>query len=160
MEDEGIKLRAYEKTASHKGLMKYVLINKLTRDSIILSYLFLIICLLIVYLVKPFEFSLGAFFIILRLALIAPVVSLLISINNPLKKKNDNINIIKILAICGIVYVAAFIIDIIVCLIIPDGNSLNSAPTYSACIICLTIPFFGLIFSILYKTKRYHMISK
>ena len=160
LEDEGIKLRFYEKTNSRKGLMKYILINKLMRDSIFISYLFLVVCLLIVYLVKAFDFSLAAMLIIGGIMLIVPVISLLISVNNPLKRKNDNLNVLKILAICAIIYLAVFIIDIIVCLIIPNGYSLNSAPTYAACIICLVIPFFGCIFSLLYKTKRYHMISK
>ena len=157
LDKEGFKLRSYEPANSGKGLMRYVLVNKLIRDSVILSYLFLVIMLLIVFLCKPFNVSLDAFLIVGGIALIAPAACLLISINNPEKRIKDNINIKIILAICGIVYLAFFIINLIISLLIPNGYSLNSAPTYAPAIICLTVPMFGVFLSILYKTNNYHL---
>ncbi len=157
---EGIKLKPYEAATAHKGLLKYVLVNKLLRDATILSYLFLVAMLLIVYLCKQFQVSLNAFFIIGGLGLIAPITGLLIFFNNPLKKKKDNINIKIILSIVGIVYFTVFVISIVANLLIPNDLSLNSYATYAPCIVALVIPFFGAVFTVLYKTKNYHLNTK
>lgn len=160
LEDEGIKLKTYEPTASGKGLMRYVLVNKLFRDSVLLSYLFLVAMLLVVYLCKPFGVALNAILIISGIALIAPIAALLCSMNNPDKKKKDNINIKIVMAVSFIIYLAFFIINVIITLIIPNGNSLNSAATYAPCVVCLAVPMFGIFFAILYSTNNYHLKNK
>lgn len=160
LNSEGIKLKPYEAATARKGLLQYVLVNRLFRDSVILSYLFLIAMLLVVYLCKPFQVSLNAFLIIGGLGLIAPIAALLLYFNNPSKKKKDNINIKIILSIVGIVYFTVFVISIVINLLIPNGLSLNSYATYAPCIVSLVIPFFGAVFAILYKTKNYHLKTK
>lgn len=157
LDKEGIKLRTYEPTNSGKGLIKYILTNKLYRDAFTLSYLFLTAMLLVVYLYKPFGVSLTAFLTILCIAIIAPVVATLAWINGKDRKKKDNFNTKIVLAASGIVYLTFFVINLIINLIIPNGHSLNSPETYAPAIIFLVVPFFGCITTVLYKSKNYHL---
>lgn len=157
LDKEGIKLRSYEPTNAGKGLVNYVLVNRLYRDSIALSYLFMVIMLLIVYLYKPFSVNLTAFLSVMGVGLIFPVASTLIWFNAREKKKKACYNVKIILSACGIIYLTFFVINLIINLIIPNGRSVNSVSTYAPAVVFLVVPFFGLIFSVLYGTKNYHL---
>lgn len=157
LDREGIKLRSYEPTNSGKGLVKYVLVNKLFRDTVMLSYLFLVAMLLVVYLCKPFDVTLTAFLTILCIGAIAPVAAALVWFKNKDAKKKDNFNTKIILAASGIIYLTFFVVNLIVNLIVPNGHSLNSLATYAPSIIFLVVPFFGATLCLLYRTKNYHL---
>lgn len=157
LDREGIKLRSYEPTNSGKGLVKYVLVNKLFRDTVTLSYLFLVAMLLVVYLCKPFGVSLTAFLTILCIGAIAPVAAALVWFKSKDAKKKDNFNTKIILAASGIIYLTFFVVNLIVNLIVPNGHSLNSLATYAPSIIFLVVPFFGATLCLLYRTKNYHL---
>ncbi len=157
LDREGIKLRSYEPTNSGKGLVKYVLVNKLFRDAVTLSYLFLVAMLLVVYLCKPFNVNLTAFLTILCIGAIAPVASALVWFSNKDAKKKDNFHTKIILAASGIIYLTFFVVNLIINLIVPNGHSLNSLATYAPSIIFLVVPFFGAMLCLLYRTKNYHL---
>ena len=157
LDREGIKLRSYEPTNSGKGLVKYVLVNKLFRDTVTLSYLFLVAMLLVVYLCKPFGVTLTAFLTILCIGAIAPVAAALVWFRSKDAKKKDNFNTKIILAASGIIYLTFFVVNLIVNLIVPNGHSLNSLATYAPSIIFLVVPFFGATLCLLYRTKNYHL---
>ncbi len=157
LDREGIKLRSYEPTNKGKGLVKYVLVNKLFRDTVTLSYLFLMAMLLVVYLCKPFEVTLTAFLTILCIGAIAPVAATLVWFKSKDAKKKDNFNTKIIIAASGIIYLTFFVVNLIVNLIVPNGHSLNSLATYSPSIIFLVVPFFGATLCLLYRTKNYHL---
>lgn len=157
LDREGIKLRSYEPTNSGKGLVKYVLVNKLFRDTVTLSYLFLVAMLLVVYLCKPFGVTLTAFLTILCIGAIAPVAAALVWFKSKDAKKKDNFNTKIILAASGIIYLTFSVVNLIVNLIVPNGHSLNSLATYAPSIIFLVVPFFGATLCLLYRTKNYHL---
>lgn len=157
LDREGIKLRSYEPTNTGKGLVKYVLVNKLFKDAITLSYLFLVTMLLVVYLYKPFGVTLTAFLTILCLGTVAPVAATLVWFKCKDAKKKDNFNMKIILAASGIIYLTFFVVNLIINLIVPNGHSLNSLATYAPSIIFLVAPFFGATLCLLYKTKNYHL---
>lgn len=157
LDREGIKLRSYEPTNNGKGSVNYVLVNKLYRDAITLSYLFLVAMLLVVYLYKPFGVTLTAFITILCIGAIAPAATALVCFRNKDAKKKDNFNTKIILAISGIIYLTFFVVNLIVNLVVPNGHSLNSLSTYAPSIIFLVVPFFGTTLCLLYRTKNYHL---
>ena len=160
LDKEGIRLRNYEPLNAGRTSIKYVLVNKLFRDTVILSYLFTVLCMLIVYFVKDFEVTLNALLIVCGVMLVFPIAALAIFFSNPLKKKKDNLKPNIVLSICLIIYFAFFIVNLIVSLLIPNGKSLNSPATYAPAVAGLVIPFFGLIFALLYKTGNYHLRNK
>ena len=160
LDKEGIRLRNYEPINAGKTSIKYVLVNKIFRDSIVLSYLFTVLSMLIVYFVKDFGVSLNALLIVCGIMLIFPIVALFVCFNNPLKRKKDNLRPKIVLSICLIIYLAYFIVNLIINLLIPNGNSLNSPATYAPAVAGLVIPFFGCIFALLYKTGNYHLKNK
>lgn len=116
--------------------------------------------MLIVYFVKDFEVSLNAVLIVCGVMLIFPIGALIVSFSSPLKKKKDNLKPKIVLALCLIIYFAFFIVNLIVSLLIPNGKSLNSPATYAPAVAGLVIPFFGLVFALLYKTGNYHLRNK
>ena len=157
LKNEGHRLKEYSPTAS-KSVIKYVLSNKLLRDSIFMSFLFYIITILALYLTRnAFEISKTTLLVVGGIGIIMPIAALIVFYQNPVKKKKDVINIKLILNICLIVYLAAFMINLIIALILPNGYSLNSLHIYAPCFVLLTIPFFGIIFTALYKSGNYHL---
>ena len=160
LEDEGIKLRSYDPTLSSKSAIRYLLTNKIVRDTTVLGYLTLVIMLLIVGLVKSFAVSLTAILTVGGIALVIPAISAVIALNNPAKRVKDGVNLGKILLTGFIVYLTIFVINLIVNLIVPNGNSLNTAPTYAPAIIALCIPLSTIIFILLYKSEKYHLSNR
>lgn len=157
LKNEGYRLKEYSPTAN-KSIIKYVLSNKLLRDSVFLSFLFYVITILALFLARnAFEISKNALFVAGGMGIIMPIAALIMYYQNPVKKKKDVVNIKLILNICLIVYLAAFMINLIIALILPSGYSLNSLHIYAPCIVLFTIPFFGIIFTTLYKSGKYHL---
>lgn len=157
LKNEGYRLKEYSPTAN-KSIIKYVLSNKLLRDSVFLSFLFYVITILALFLARnAFEISKNALLVAGGMGLIMPIAALIMYYQNPVKKKKDVVNIKLILNICLIVYLAAFMINLIIALILPSGYSLNSLHIYAPCVVLFTIPFFGIIFTTLYKSGKYHL---
>lgn len=136
--------------------VKFVYGNKLLRDSVVLSVLYFIICILLLFLLrKTFAFSLTALLVCGGLALSVALVFALIWFRNPEKKKKDNINLKIINLACVGLFTVFFMLDLIVVLLMPNGKGLSSPSTYSPVIAASVLVFFGIIFSVLYKTDNY-----
>ena len=135
---------------------KFLYVNKLLRDSVVLSSLYFIICILVLFLLrKTFEFSLTALLVCGGIALSVALVSALIWFRNPDKRKKDTINIKIINLACVGIFTVFFMVDLIVALLIPSGKGLSSPATYSPVIAASVSLFYGIIFTVLYKTDNY-----
>lgn len=153
---EGHKINTYA-PSSNKNYMRYILTSKLYRDLSILSYLFFVLMLLTVFLAKnsfsinnKVLLSLGCVFIIV------PIICLIQYFANPNKRKKDNVRLNVVLPICIVVYLGFLVLNIIIQLLIPRGYSINSPQIYAPSIIALVIPFFGILFTLFYKSNLYH----
>lgn len=156
LKNEGHRLKEYSPMS--KSAIKYISFNKLLRDGLLLTFLFYIITVLVLFLARnSFEISKTSLFVLAGLGLIIPIAALLIYYQNPNKKKKDSINLKLIINISLIVYLAAFMITLIVALLVPSGYSLNSLHIYAPCFVMLIIPFFGIIISVLHKSQKYHL---
>lgn len=164
LRNEGYTLRTYTNTtasATNNTLVntttsKYVFINKLLRDSVVLSTLFCIITLLVLYLTRSvFEFPTPALITIGAISIAVALVFVVIWFQKPEKRKKDNINIKALNAITVAIFLVVVMLDLIISLLIPNGHSLNSPQVYSPIIIATTVPFFGLVFTLLYKSSNY-----
>lgn len=157
LKNEGYRLKEYSPMQT-KSSIKYISFNKLLRDSLFLTFLFYIMNILVLFLTKTyFEISSSSLYILGGLGLIIPIAALLIYYQNPNKKKKDSINLKLILNVALIVYLGAFMINLIVALLVPNEYSLNSLHIYAPCFIMLIIPFFGIIISLLHKSQKYHL---
>lgn len=165
LRNEGYTLRTYTNTTASStnnaqvntaSSSKYVFINKLLRDSVVLSALFCIITLLVLYLTRSvFEFSIPALITIGAISIAAALVFVVIWFQKPEKRKKDNLNIKALNAITVAIFLVVVMLDLIISLLIPNGHSLNSPQVYSPIIIATTVPFFGLVFTLLYKSGNY-----
>jgi hypothetical protein len=117
--------------------------------------------LLIVYLANnSFSVNGSVLLSIGCVAIIFPIISLIQYFNNPNKRKKDNIRINIILPICLVLYFGFLVLNIIIELLIPNGYSINSPQIYAPSIIVLVVPFFGIIFTLFYKSEIYHQKVK
>lgn len=156
LRSEGYALNTYRGTKSVVSSVKYVYVNKLMRDVVALSALYMIITLLVLYLLRStFEFTLTAMLVCGSLALACALIVALIWFRNPEKRRKDTVNLKVINAICIGFFTVFFMVDLIVSLLIPNGKGLNSPSVYSPVIVASTSVFFGIIFSILYKSENY-----
>ncbi len=164
LRNEGYTLRTYNSssvTANNSGntplvSTKYVFINKILRDSMVLSALFCIITLLVLYLTRTvFEFPTSALIAIGAVAVAIALVGVIIWFQKPDKRKKDNVNVKALNAITIAIFLVVVMLDLIISLLIPNGYSLNSPKVYAPAIVATTIPFFGLVFTLLYKSGNY-----
>ncbi len=156
LRSEGYALNTYRGTKSVVSTVKYVYINKLMRDVVALSALYMIITLLVLYLLRStFEFTLTAMLVCGSLALACALVVSLIWFRNPEKRRKDNVNLKVINAICIAFFTVFFMVDLIVALLIPNGKGLNSPSIYAPVIVASTSVFLGIMFTVLYKSENY-----
>lgn len=160
LDEEGIKLKTYDPAISSKSTIKYLLTNKILRDTSVLGYMVLVIMLLIVGLVKSFAVSLPAILVVGGIGLLVPAFSTMICLNNPAKRVKDGLNLSKLVLTSIVVYLTIFILTILINLILPNGQSLNTLPTYAPAIIALFIPCGTAIFILLYKSEKYHLNTR
>lgn len=157
---EGHRLNTYA-PSSNKNYMRYIMTSKMYRDISILSYLFMALMLLTVYLAKnTFKMNSAVLLSIGCIASIFPIFCLIQYFTNPNKRKKDNIRINIILPICLVIYLGFLVLNIIIELLIPNGYSINSSEIYAPSVIALVVPFYGLIYTIFYKIEIYHQKIK
>lgn len=157
LKSEGYVLKSYNNTPINtEKKVKYVFINKILRDSVILTSLFVIMTLLILFLCKDvFNFPNAGIFSVGGVAIALALVMTIIWLRKPEKRIKDKINLKLLNSVCIAIFLVFFVLDLIVALLIPNGKSLNSPQIYSPIIIATSVLFFGTIFSILYKTENY-----
>jgi len=156
---EGFRVSEYDVNAKQPSL-RYQLVNKLYRDAAILTYMFFIVCLLVVYILKGvFFYSLTAFILSAVCGLALPGSAISLYRKNPHKRQKENIKPKLCLNVCVIAFLAFFMLNLIVALLIPNGSSLNTPKIYVPSVYALSVPFFGICFNVLYKTDNY-LISK
>lgn len=157
---EGHKINTYA-PSSNKNYMRYLMTAKLYRDLSLLSYLFFVLMLLVLYLAKN-SFSVNNKLLLSFgcVTIIVPIICLIQYFANPNKRKKDNVRLNVILPACIVTYIAFLLLNIIIELLIPRGYSINSSQIYAPSIIALVIPFFGILFTVLYKSNLYHQKIK
>lgn len=156
LRSEGFALNSYRAGKESVGNVKYVYVNRLLRDVVALSALYMIITLLLLYFLRSiFGFSLTALIVCGSLALASALVVALVWFRNPDKRRKDKVNLKAINAGAIGFFTLFFMLDLIVALLVPGGKGLNSAEIYSPVIIASTSVFMGLIFTVLYKSDNY-----
>lgn len=152
---EGYSLNKYKSTPS-KNYMRYLYINKLYRDTSLLSYLFFVLMLLTLFLAKSaFNPNNTLLLVFGCVGIVIPIIMFVNYMFNPKKRKKDNIKINMVLASGIFIYIIFLLLNIIIVLLIPNGYSLNSPPLYAPSIAALVIPFSTILFTVLYKSGGY-----
>ena len=126
------------------------------RDAVVLSALYGIITLLVLYLCKDiFEVKLTTLCAIGGVFAAIALVFVFVWARNPDKRKKDSINLKAINALTIALFTVIFMLDLIISLLIPNGKSLNSPQIYAPVIIASSSLVFGIILSVLYKSENY-----
>ncbi len=157
LRNEGYSLNmTTSEVTSENGRKKtrFVFFNRIMRDSVVLTTLYTIITLLIVFLCKKqFAVKNEILFVIGGLSLAVSLIFAAIWFKSPDARKKD---IVK-LPLLNLCCVGVFLVITVITLItnVLNGISLASPIVYSPLIIGSAVVFYGVIFSILYKTENY-----
>lgn len=155
LRSEGFVLNTY-RNGKETASVKYLYVNRLMRDSVVLSALYMIVTLLVLYFLKNiFGFTLTALLVCGSLALAGALIASLIWFRNPDKRRRDTVNLKAINAATIGFFTVFFMIDLIVSLLVPGSKGLTSPEIYSPVIIASTSVFLGLVFTLLYKSDNY-----
>ncbi len=156
LRSEGFALNTYKAEKESVQTVKYVYVNRLFRDVVALSALYMIITLLLLYFLRnTFGFSLTALIVCGSIALALALCVALVWFRNPDKRRKDKVNLKAINAATIGFFTLFFMLDLIVALLVPGGKGLQSPEIYSPVIIASTSVFMGLIFTVLYKSENY-----
>lgn len=156
LRSDGYVLNMYKPDTKNNSRIKYIFINKLMRDAVVLTVLYGIITLLVLYLCKDiFEVKLSTLCIIGGIFTAIALVFVFVWARNPDKRKKDNINLRAINALTIALFTVIFMLDLIISLLIPNGKSLNSPQIYAPVIIASSSVVYGIILSVLYKSENY-----
>ena len=156
LRSDGYVLNMYKPDTKNSTRIKYIFINKLMRDAVVLSALYGIITLLVLYLCKDiFEVKLTTLCAIGGVFAAIALVFVFVWARNPDKRKKDSINLKAINALTIALFTVIFMLDLIISLLIPNGKSLNSPQIYAPVIIASSSLVFGIILSVLYKSENY-----
>ncbi len=151
---EGYTLSSFSPAKKSSGI-RYLLVNKILRDTFLASFFYLVITLLITNLFKSaFDITPVATFTIGGIGLLFPVVSFLLCLRDPLRKKKDAVNIKLLISVLVLVYVVMFM-AVVVYYLFTSKYSLVSSQTYAPAIILSTLPFAGVMFAVLHGSGKY-----
>jgi integral membrane sensor domain MASE1 len=106
---------------------------------------------------KSFEFSLTAFVVSALVGALIPGVILLIYAKDPFRRQKESAKPKLMFNICMIAFLTFFMFNLVIALLTPNGKSLNNASIYLPSIYALVLPFFGIIFNVLYRTENYQI---
>ena len=154
LQAEGYVLNTFV-PSQKSNTIRYFFVNKIMRDTLLISFLYLIVTLLVTNLFKNvFGISLTVMHVLAGVGFIAPLFGVINYVRNPRKKKKDATN----LKLLNSVLLMAFVVlcmAVVVYYLFASKYNLTSSQMYAPAIILSTLPFSGLIFSILYKSDRY-----
>lgn len=160
LQNEGYNLRTYKKAEGYKqqSQSRMIFCTRIIRDTSILTYLFLVLSLLIIYrLESVFGYSGMTLFIIGLSGLIIPVAGLLYNMASPKKKIKSNFNPRLSYAYAIALSILVYVVDLLICLLSPNiSYTIKDAQLYPPCIIGLSFIFSVFSYQVLLNSKRYN----
>lgn len=158
LKNEGYVLKPYKKDEV-MGIARNRMIysTRIHRDASFLTFLFFVLCTLIVYRFKDiFLYSDRTILIIGLSGLVIPLSGFAVYLTDPKKKKKASINFKLMLSYAVMFLLVIFVINLIVCLVTPSISlTMADAPLYPPVIISSFIPAGVIIYFLLYKSNVY-----
>lgn len=157
--DEGYRLRSYTKSnTSNYYYMKFVFSNQLLRTTGFLSYLWVgVLALLVFILSKTGTVNIGgaAALTIALAGLIIPVVTTCIWATNPKKRVKATFNSGAAIIYSAIAFVIISALVAVICLL--ASVDFSTGIPFIPMILATIIPVFALIYVLLYRSGNYHL---
>ena len=159
LKNEGYVLKSYKKNDEiPENTKNFIKINKLLRDTSLMTYLFFVLTVLIVFKFQSsFNYSSKTLLIIGTSGLIVPLICFILYLANPNRKIKKSFNFKLSLIYAIMLFLIVYIINIIVCLLSPNFGltSIFDLRLYPPIIFATAIPFSVVAFKILLSSKIY-----
>lgn len=152
---DGYTLHTFN-TAQKPNTVRYFFSNKIMRDMSVASFLYLIVTLLITNLFKNvFNVSLITLHLLAGLGFAFVLFQFVSYLMNPKKKKKDAVNLKLLNSVLLLIFTVGFM-AFAVYYLFTSKYSFYSPQMYAPAIILSTVPFSGLMYSILYISGKYY----
>lgn len=158
--EEGFNLKPYNKAnASNFYYMKFVYSNKLLRDTMLLTYLVLVIeVLIMVIAIDSFAMNIGVCIAIAAVGLLLPALPFIVWAINPTKRIKARFNLGTSITYALIAFIVISGISMIIALIAPSLKvDFTKGSAYIPVMIAALIPIAVLIYGLLYRSGNYHL---
>ena len=158
--EEGFNLKPYNKAnASNFYYMKFVYSNKLMRDTMLLTYLVLVIeVLIMVIAIDSFAMNIGACIAIAAVGLLLPALPFVVWAINPTKRIKARFNLGTSITYALIAFIVISGISMIIALVAPSLKvDFTKGSAYIPVMIAALIPIAVLIYGLLYRSGNYHL---
>lgn len=158
--EEGFNLKPYNKAnASNFYYMKFVYSNKLMRDTMLLTYLVLVIeVLIMVIAIDSFAMNIGVCIAIAAVGLLLPALPFIVWAINPTKRIKARFNLGTSITYALIAFIVISGISMIIALIAPSLKvDFTKGSAYIPVMIAALIPIAVLIYGLLYRSGNYHL---
>lgn len=158
--EEGFNLKPYNKAnASNFYYMKFVYSNKLMRDTMLLTYLVLVIeVLIMVIAIDSFAINIGSCIGIAAVGLLLPALPFVVWAINPTKRIKARFNLGTSITYALIAFIVISGISMIIALIAPSLKvDFTKGSAYIPVMIAALIPIAVLIYGLLYRSGNYHL---
>ena len=158
--EEGFNLKPYNKAnASNFYYMKFVYSNKLMRDTMLLTYLVLVIeVLIMVIAIDSFAMNIGVCIAIAAVGLLLPALPFIVWAINPTKRVKARFNLGTSITYALIAFIVISGISMIIALIAPSLKvDFTKGSAYIPVMIAALIPIAVLIYGLLYRSGNYHL---
>ena len=158
--EEGFNLKPYNKAnASNFYYMKFVYSNKLLRDTMLLTYLVLVIeVLIMVIAIDSFAMNIGACIAIAAVGLLLPALPFVVWAINPTKRVKARFNLGTSITYALIAFIVISGISMIIALVAPSLKvDFTKGSAYIPVMIAALIPIAVLIYGLLYRSGNYHL---
>ncbi|MBO4538726.1 MAG: PadR family transcriptional regulator, partial [Clostridia bacterium] len=145
LQTEGFVLSSF--TPSQKAnTIRYFFVNKILRDTMITSFLYLVVTLLITNLFKNvFGITLTTMHVLAAIGFVATLACVCAYLKEPKKKKKDATNIKLLNSVLWMAFVVLYL-AVVVYYLFTSQYSFSSTQMYAPAIILSSIPFAGLMF--------------
>ncbi len=155
---DGYRIREYNSATMHNNEKSNCLVIKLLRDTCMLTFLFLVIESIIIYLLRDhLNYSLATLVKIVFTSLTIPAVFAFIGLAYPNKKTKATFKWNNIGIHCALLFFVAVAFCTIVNAAMPSvGIDFTLSEFYTPYLFTLCVPFGSIMFMILYKTGNYH----
>ena len=158
--EEGFNLKPYNKAnASNFYYMKFVYSNKLMRDTMLLTYLVLVIeVLIMVIAIDSFAMNIGVCIAIAAVGLLLPALPFVVWAINPTKRIKARFNLGTSITYALIAFIVISGISMIIALVAPSLKvDFTKGSAYIPVMIAALIPIAVLIYGLLYRSGNYHL---
>ena len=152
---DGYALHTFN-TAKKPNTVRYFFSNRIMRDMSIGSFLYLVVTLLLTNLLKDlFGVSLTAIHSIAAVGFVFVAVAFVAYLRNPKGKKKDAVNLKLLNSVLILVFTVCYM-AVAVYYLFTSKYSFYSSQMYAPAIILSTIPFSGLMYTVLYRSGKYY----